>query len=107
MGATGQTFGGGPIIGVASTSKKESFHVFDTDKNHYDQWMFVYDPQLDRGGLIKGPYDGPPKFGQMQQMQGLQPIQGLQSTPGVGAPGTVSPGTGSPGIGTPGIGPNR
>jgi hypothetical protein len=46
---------GGPIIGVASTSKAVSIRVFD-HKDHYNEWMFVYDPALDRGGLITTPW---------------------------------------------------
>lgn len=54
-GQTGQTFGGGPIIGVTSTSEKRSLKAFN-DKDHYNEWEFIYDPTMDRGGLIKGPY---------------------------------------------------
>jgi len=53
--SSGPTFGGGPIIGVASTSKKRSLKEFN-GKDHYDEWEFVYDPTMDRGGLITGPY---------------------------------------------------
>jgi type II secretory pathway pseudopilin PulG len=45
----GQTFGGGQIIGFASTSKKTSIKEFN-DKNEYDQWYFVYDPRLEQQG---------------------------------------------------------
>jgi type II secretory pathway pseudopilin PulG len=56
-------FGGGPVIGVASSSKKQSFHVFN-EKDHYKDWAFIYDPTLDRvQGLITGPYNGTPTFG--------------------------------------------
>lgn len=51
----GATFGGGPIIGVSSTSEKVSLKEFN-NKNHYNQWEFIYDPTMDRGGLIQGPY---------------------------------------------------
>jgi type II secretory pathway pseudopilin PulG len=40
------TMGGGPIVGVASTSEKESLKEMD-GKNHYNDWEFVYDPSLD------------------------------------------------------------
>jgi type II secretory pathway pseudopilin PulG len=53
-GLNGQTFGGGPILGVASTSKAKSIRVF-YQKNHYNDWLFVYVPQADRGGLLMGP----------------------------------------------------
>jgi type II secretory pathway pseudopilin PulG len=50
----GPTFGGGPILGVASTSKAKTIRVF-YDKNHYNDWLFIYVPQGDRGGLLTGP----------------------------------------------------
>ena len=53
--SAGQTFGGGPIVGVASTSKKESIRIYNK-KDHYNDWQFIYDPTSDRGGLITGPY---------------------------------------------------
>jgi type II secretory pathway pseudopilin PulG len=57
----GPTFGGGPILGVASTSKAKTIRVF-YDKNHYNDWLFIYVPQGDRGGLLTGPVslNGPP-----------------------------------------------
>lgn len=55
IGGSGPTIGGGPFIGVASTSPKASVMEFN-NKNHYKDWMFVYLPNFDRGGLIKGPY---------------------------------------------------
>ena len=53
-GFNGATFGGGPILGVASTSKDKSIRVF-FDKNHYKDWLFIYVPIADRGGLLTGP----------------------------------------------------
>jgi len=80
----GQTFGGGPILGVASTSKEKSIHVFYT-KDHYKDWLFIYLPMADRGGLLNGP---------------VNPTGGVTS----GIPGAVTPGTlGMPG-GMPGQG---
>ena len=55
--------GGGAIIGVASASKEQSLRIV-AEKNHYNEWYFVYDPTLDRGGLIKGPYDPKKALGQ-------------------------------------------
>jgi type II secretory pathway pseudopilin PulG len=79
-----QTFGGGPILGVASMSKGKSIHVFYT-KNHYNDWLFIYLPMADRGGLLTGP---------------VNPTGGGTS----GIPGAVTPGTpGMPG-GMPGQG---
>jgi type II secretory pathway pseudopilin PulG len=60
-------FGGGPIVGVASTSKAQSIREFN-HKNHYDKWQFIYDPTMDRGGLITTPAQ-PPLQGAVQLQQ--------------------------------------
>jgi type II secretory pathway pseudopilin PulG len=78
-GLNGQVFGGGPIVGVASSVEKEGIHEFN-NKKRYDQWMFLYDPQQDRGGLIKGPYVP-------QQGQGFGGMG--QGVPGINTPGTM------------------
>ncbi|MGH9492008.1 MAG: hypothetical protein ACRD2K_00780 [Terriglobales bacterium] len=44
--ATGPTFGGGPIVGVASTNTQQSIKVLN-DRDHYNEWEFVYDPRLE------------------------------------------------------------
>ncbi|MFZ0769834.1 MAG: hypothetical protein WCA49_18295 [Candidatus Sulfotelmatobacter sp.] len=49
-----QVFGGGPIVGVASTSKDATIREFN-HKKKYNQWQFVYDPTTDRGGLLMTP----------------------------------------------------
>jgi type II secretory pathway pseudopilin PulG len=53
-----RVFGGGPIVGVASTSKAETIREFN-HKNHYNQWQFIYDPASDRGGLLNTPAQPP------------------------------------------------
>jgi hypothetical protein len=50
----GATFGGLPIVGVASISKDKTIRVFNK-KEHYYQWQFIYDPSTDRGGLLTTP----------------------------------------------------
>jgi type II secretory pathway pseudopilin PulG len=73
---TGQVFGGGPIIGVVSTSKKQSIREFN-GKDHYNDWMFVYDPTLDRGGLITTPWE--------PGLQSVAPVQtGSGAVPAAG-----------------------
>jgi type II secretory pathway pseudopilin PulG len=57
-GQFNQTFGGGPIVGVTSFSKKKTIREFNK-KNHYNQWQFIYDPSSDRGGLITTPAQPP------------------------------------------------
>jgi len=44
---TGQTFGGGGIIGVESTSAKATILEYKK-KKHFNEWEFVYDPQSER-----------------------------------------------------------
>jgi type II secretory pathway pseudopilin PulG len=52
---SGTTFGGAPIVGVASLSKDPTIREFD-NKKKYNEWQFVYDPTFDRGFLITTPY---------------------------------------------------
>jgi type II secretory pathway pseudopilin PulG len=55
-GLTGQTFGGGPIIGVSPNSPKQSILLYKK-KNHYNEWEFFYDPladQMMQGGMPGG-----------------------------------------------------
>ncbi len=78
---TPQTYGGGPIVGVVSTSKKETIRVFNK-KNHYNQWQFIYDPNSDRGGLLNTPAQPP--------LQGVAPQVGQTGQPG--QPTTTGPG---------------
>ncbi|HEU5336382.1 MAG TPA: hypothetical protein VFU27_10480 [Terriglobales bacterium] len=82
----GKVFGGGPIIGVVSTSHKASIREFNK-KNHYNDWYFIYDPSLDRGGLVRGPAQ-PPLAGAGGSVVG---------TPG--APGANPQGGGNSGMG--------
>jgi type II secretory pathway pseudopilin PulG len=83
-----QVFGGGPMVGVASTSKDKSVRVFNK-KDHYYQWQFIYDPSSDRGGLLTTPN---------------QPsLQGATTAVQSGAPGT--PNTGIPS--GPGVQPGQ
>jgi type II secretory pathway pseudopilin PulG len=46
---------GGAIVGVASTSKNTGLHEFN-HKKKFNEWQFIYDPTMDRGGLIQTPY---------------------------------------------------
>lgn len=81
-----QVFGGGPIVGVASTSKDKTIRIFNK-KEHYNEWQFIYDPTTDRGGLLTTP--------NQPSLQGATSIQGTQGTPG--APGTATGTPGQPG----------
>jgi type II secretory pathway pseudopilin PulG len=89
LGETGtgdnpQVFGGGPMVGVASTSKDKTIRVFNK-KDHYYQWQFIYDPSTDTGGLLTTPTAGPPP---------LTPItnqNGVSATPGTNGATTGQP----------------
>jgi type II secretory pathway pseudopilin PulG len=52
--STQQVVGGLPIVGVVSTSKDTTIREFN-HKRKYNEWQFVYDPTMDRGGLLMTP----------------------------------------------------
>jgi len=87
----GQTFGGGPIVGVVSTSKKESIRVFNKE-NHYNKWLFIYNPQMDRGGLLNTP--------NQPALQGATPVG--QPAGAAGTSGTPGSPFGNQGLGNQG-----
>jgi type II secretory pathway pseudopilin PulG len=113
-GVTGQdqlgqtTFGGGPIVGVVSASKKDTIREFN-HKKKYNEWQFIYDPATDRGGLLMTPNQPPIQgFGQGVAPNlngqgtngqnnggggnsGFGPSQGMQNNPN--PPTTPGPGT--------------
>jgi type II secretory pathway pseudopilin PulG len=53
-GLTGQTFGGGAIIGFSPNSPKQSILTLHK-KNHYNEWEFVYDPLAEQMMMQGGP----------------------------------------------------
>jgi len=73
-----QVFGGGPIVGVASISKETTVREYNKKKK-YNEWQFVYDPTMDRGGLITTP-------NQPALQLGSQNLNGQNGQPG--QPGT-------------------
>ena len=85
-GFNGPTFGGGPILGVASASKAKTIRVF-SDKNHYNDWLFIYVPQADRGGLLTGPVSLNGPTGNFGGAPGQPVSPGPGFTPITGAPG--------------------
>jgi hypothetical protein len=103
-GLNGTVFGGGPILGVASTDKKDKTIREFNKKNHYNDWMFIYDPTSDRGGLLIGPWQipntttltGATPAGQLtpgaQQPSGFgQPMGGQSPSPQPQTPQPQSP----------------
>jgi type II secretory pathway pseudopilin PulG len=94
---SGQVFGGGPIIGVASTSKEKTVREFNKT-NHYNDWYFAFDKSQVIVGLLVGPWrpntgfvmGGFSSFGQPDAGPGQgmsQPATGQSQTgPGVAPP---------------------
>ncbi len=79
-GFGGQVFGGGPILGVASTSKAKTIREYNK-KNHYNDWLFMYDPTSDRGGPLGSLLVGPWQTPSMSTIPGANPIgQPMQGT---------------------------
>ncbi len=74
-------FGGGPIVGVVSTSKAASIREFNK-KNHYNQWQFIYDPASDRGGLLSTPNQPPLQVAAPNQQNGQPGQTGANGLPG-------------------------
>jgi hypothetical protein len=87
---------------VATTNPGESIRVYNK-KNHYNEWLFAYNPAQDRGGLPKGPYEPTLQAilpGQMGQ-PGLNGLGGLgqQGQSGFGQQGLGQQGFGQQGFG--------
>ena len=87
----GQTVGGGQIIGVASTSKKKGIKEFN-DKDHYNDWLFVYDLRLEQAGG-KGTTVGSPRAGTSSDNSNGQAGQSQQQPGGTNNGGTNTGGT--------------
>jgi type II secretory pathway pseudopilin PulG len=87
-----QVFGGGPMVGVASTSKDKTIRIFNK-KDHYNQWQFIYDPSSDRGGLLTTP--------NQPALQGATAVMQNGATGAPGAPNTPGGISGQPGLGAP------
>jgi type II secretory pathway pseudopilin PulG len=89
--AGSQTMGGGGIAGVASISTDQSIRVYNK-KDHYNDWLFAYNPAGDRGGLPKGPYDPAQALinsqlnGMQNGMNGLNGLNGLNGQNGTNQP---------------------
>jgi hypothetical protein len=101
--AGGQTMGGGGIAGVASVSTDQSIRVYNK-KDHYNDWLFAYNPAGDRGGLPKGPYDPAQALANQMQMQGLgNGMNGLNGINGQNGTNQQPFGQNGPGM-NPGVG---
>jgi type II secretory pathway pseudopilin PulG len=94
--ASTQVFGGGAIVGVASTSKNKTIREFNK-KDHYNQWQFIYDPTSDRGGLLMTPNQP-----SLKGAVGTTPDNGTPGTPAQNLGGSP----GQPGSGNSPVQPN-
>jgi type II secretory pathway pseudopilin PulG len=92
-GSSAQTLSGGPIVGVISTSKAATIREFN-GKNHYNQWQFIYDPAMDRGGLLNTPAQ-PPLQVSAPNLQQEPSKNGGFGTPASGFGTTGAPNSGS------------
>jgi hypothetical protein len=81
-GSSGQqVVSGGPIVGVASTSKETSIREFN-HKRKYNEWQFVYDPTSDMGTLIRTPNQPPLQLAGQPMQNGQNGQSGSSSTNG-------------------------
>lgn len=84
----GQTVGGGQIMGVASVSKKQGIKEFN-DKDHYNEWFFVYDLRLEQSGGTGVTVAAPRGAGSATGSPGTPGTPGATGAPGSqGSPGT-------------------
>ncbi|MFZ1005843.1 MAG: hypothetical protein WAN65_03340 [Candidatus Sulfotelmatobacter sp.] len=58
---SGAGFGGGVIMGVASSSPKKTIREFN-HKNHYKDWLFFYSANYDGSVEVNGPTPSTPVF---------------------------------------------
>ncbi len=73
-----QTFGGGAIVGVASTSKDPTIRIYNKKKT-YNEWQFIYNPMMDvQNVLLRGPYQ-PTTIGGAQVGTPASQMNGQQS----------------------------
>lgn len=88
----GQTVGGGQIMGVASVNKGQAIKEFN-DKDHYNEWYFVYDLRLEQSGGTGVTVAAPRGAGTATGSSGTPGATGTPGTPGSinGAPGTPTP----------------
>lgn len=109
QGLTGQTFGGGGIIGFSPNSPKPTMITY-RKRNKYNEWEFIYDPALEQYYASGAAAAGGAGMNPGQQGFGMNPtgVGGNYGNPGttgnswgVSSPGAASPGgmTG-PGAGT-------
>ena len=98
----------GGIVGVASKSKDKSIRLYN-GRSHYNEWVFVYQPQVQAPGAGGAPGGLPGQRGGQPGPGGPGPIGGQRGRgdgrggPGFGFPGGARPG--GPNPPTPGTPP--
>ena len=102
----GPLLGGGPMLGVISKSKVEGIHSFN-NKDHFNEWYFIYDPSQDRPGVqLNGPYNPNLALGATTTATGTPagqsgtPASSTSAAPAT-APGAPTPPTSTPATPTP------
>ena len=84
---------GGIVVGVASISKAKAIREFNK-KAHYNQWLFIYDPSTDHGGILTTPSQPPLQAAiqRNQQRNEQESLPGSALSSGqTNAPTTTSP----------------
>jgi type II secretory pathway pseudopilin PulG len=80
----------GVFFGVVSTSKGKTIREFE-HKNHYNQWLFFYDPGHETGFLVTGPTSLTlPATSLVGQPAAGAPSSSIPSST-IGQPGTAQP----------------
>jgi type II secretory pathway pseudopilin PulG len=104
-GLGGNAQGGGPIIGVASTSKGKGMKEFN-GASEYNTWLFVYDPRLEQGPggggvAVASPRSGTPTNGAVPAGMVSAPPQNAPPGAPTPQPGMTPVPSPSPGLPTP------
>ena len=99
---SGQTFGGGGIIGFSPQSPKQSILIYKK-KNHYNEWEFLYSPLIDQQqmgsgtGLLGQPGAGGPNGNPTGNGPGSTPNNGILGSGNSGGTGGTAGSGGSAG----------
>ncbi len=93
-GLSGQTFGGGGIIGFTPGSPKKSILLYKK-KNHFNQWEFVYDPAQDQVMQMGGGATGLTPSSSMPGSSGIGSTGGFGNSGGFGSSGFGNSGSSS------------
>jgi type II secretory pathway pseudopilin PulG len=79
---------GAIVVGVASASEGKAIREFNR-KDHYNQWLFTYDPSTDNGGILTTP-SRPPLHVAIQRNQQESPLGSDSNSGQTNAPTATS-----------------